>query len=323
MLVLLVLGLSTAASGHTEAMPRRLTPGSNVRIVIVATPEREPFVNQALSVLVPRQFEPLTCDGPDGWTCSLDRQSFDPHVVIEWQPLEPPSDRDLEFGFTTIVPFADGAWLFRALQTHPDGYVEPWVYNDEPFPAAFVIVGDDDRIANPDGSAEDPPCYGPSRQPRSYEEHDGRAVESGCDPSQPAPEPEPAPSGSPGGHPSPGPTASASSDPTPSPTATASTNGASTASEPPSDDPTASGPPTDEPTDAATPDDASTTEPAQPGPPSASEPTEPPPAGPRISDVRDLDAPRDADSNGLGLPQLIGITAGLGLVGFGVWRRRR
>lgn len=210
-----------AALAHAELQVEEVPTDTEVRLVIESIPERRPFRNRKFTTIIPRQFDLISCDAPDNWVCYVDRNSYAPHQMMIWETRNTPVREDDDFGLTVRTPSSAGAWLFRSIQYHDDGYVEPWVYESEPFPAPALFVGGGRALQNPDRSAEDPRCYGPSQQPASYQAHDGSEVEEGCDPNAPHPEPTSSPSSPP--TPTPTPTRDEGGDPSPSASPSAST----------------------------------------------------------------------------------------------------
>lgn len=263
------------AAAHTELRPGSAPVGRELRLVVVAEPEREPEQNAALSMVVPREFTAVSCDAPTGWTCGFDAATYAPHSLVRWRAgPEGGQPRDVEFGLTVVTPDLPGTWLFRAVQVHADGYREPWAYDTEPFPSTRLVVGGSGTLRNPDGSPDDPPCFGPDVQPASYEAHDGSGRDTGCAPS---PSPTPTPTTSPS------PTPSASTTPTTPTTPTTSTSASPSATPSPSPTPSPTGTPT--PTPSAT---ASATAPAAAPPTTRPTPRQVPrPASAQAAPARD------------------------------------
>lgn len=167
---------ATSALGHATIDPGTVAPGQEVTLTVSSIVEREALINTKVQVVVPRQWTTLSCAGPLLWTCSIDRKAVAPHVLVTFVPGVLATPADIDFSVTVKAPTkADGSYLFRVLQTHADGWVEPWVFDTEPYPAPRVQVGTSTKTVNPEGSKEDPRCVGPAKQPKDYGSHDGSA----------------------------------------------------------------------------------------------------------------------------------------------------
>lgn len=173
---------ATSAFGHATISPGTVAPGQQVTLTVQSIVEREALINERVQLVVPRQWTTVSCAGPVTWTCTIDRRAVAPHVLVTYAPALLASPADIDFSVTVKAPTrTPGSYLFRVLQTHADGWVEPWVYDKEPYPAPRVQVGTSTRAVNPEGSKEDPRCFGPARQPKDYASHDGTA---GCAPTR-------------------------------------------------------------------------------------------------------------------------------------------
>jgi len=178
---LLALAAAQPALGHAEISPGRVQPGQRVTLTVESIVERPTgLMNIEIKVLVPRQWKAFGCAGPLTWRCTLDKTTYKPHTVAVFTPVLTATPADIRFTLDVSAPKAVGTYSFRTLQKHNDGYTEPWVYDREPYPAPKVRVGDGDTLVNPEGSREDPKCFGPSKQPSGYDAHDGSWTDKGC-----------------------------------------------------------------------------------------------------------------------------------------------
>ncbi|HVE63983.1 MAG TPA: hypothetical protein VNB94_09300 [Mycobacteriales bacterium] len=178
---LLVLGTAQAALGHAYITPGRVNPGERVTLTIESVVERAALINTEMQVVVPRQWKSISCAGPVTWSCRLDAKAYKPHTLVVFTPVLPATPLDIRFSITVEAPAkAVGFYLFRTLQKHADGWVEPWVYDKEPYPAPRVQVGAGTAVINPEGSREDPRCFGPKVRPKDYDSHDGTGYDKGC-----------------------------------------------------------------------------------------------------------------------------------------------
>jgi hypothetical protein len=171
-----LVATAAGASGHATVSPGTVAPGAQVELVVQSIVERDALINTKMQLVVPRQWQTVSCRAPLTWTCSVDRKAVAPHVLVTYAPVLQATPADIDFAVTVKAPAkADGSYLFRALQTHADGWVEPWVYDKEPYPAPRVQVGSSTRTVNGEGTKEDPRCVGPAKQPKDYGSHDGSA----------------------------------------------------------------------------------------------------------------------------------------------------
>lgn len=166
---------ATPAFAHATISPTQVQPGAEVDLTVQSIVEREALINERMQVLVPRQWRYLSCTAPALWTCSADAKSFAPHTVVTYVPAALATPLDITFTLRVKAPAQQGVYLFRSIQTHADGWNEPWVYGKEPYVAPPVQVGGVTKVVNPDGSKEDPRCFGPTKQPADYASHDGSA----------------------------------------------------------------------------------------------------------------------------------------------------
>lgn len=167
------------ALGHATISPGEVKPGQTVALTVRSLVEREALVNEEMRIVVPRQWKALGCTAPRTWRCTLDRKTVAPHVVAVFTPVLPATPLDIDFTVTAQAPKTAGTYLVRTLQTHADGWVEPWVYDKEPYPAPRVQVGGSKTLVNGEGTREDPRCVGPTRQPKDYASHTGRGSDCG------------------------------------------------------------------------------------------------------------------------------------------------
>ena len=181
-LTLATVATATSAAGHAEITPGRVEPGQRVTLTVESIVERPTgLMNVEIQVVVPRQWKAHGCAGPVTWTCRLDTTAFKPHTLAVFTPVLTATPADIRFTLDVQAPpRAVGSYLFRTLQKHNDGFTEPWVYDREPYPAPRVVVGSGDVVVNPEGSREDPRCFGPSKQPSGYDSHDGSHTDKGC-----------------------------------------------------------------------------------------------------------------------------------------------
>ncbi|HVE97868.1 MAG TPA: hypothetical protein VNA12_01670 [Mycobacteriales bacterium] len=186
---LLAVATASSALGHAEITPGQVEPGQRVTLTVESIVERPTgLMNVEIRVIVPRQWKTHGCAGPVTWTCKLDTKSYKPHTHVVFTPVITANPADIRFTLDVEAPKrALGSYLFRTLQKHNDGYTEPWVYDREPYPAPRVRVGASTDAVNPEGSREDPKCFGPAKQPSGYDSHDGSSTDKGCPGAAPRP----------------------------------------------------------------------------------------------------------------------------------------
>lgn len=183
---LMLVGSALPAFAHATVTPTAAEPDTEVTLTFRSVVERQVLVNKRFEVIVPTSFEALGCAGPIGWTCELDTQTYAPFTHVSWDAAGlGGTPADISFDLTVRTPSADqgGIYLMRAIQTHGDDWVEPWVYEEEPYIAPSLQVGSDDTIVNGASSDQVPSCFGPATQPESYDAHDGQRHNDDCDPS--------------------------------------------------------------------------------------------------------------------------------------------
>lgn len=225
------------AMAHAEVDPRGLQPGERTTLTVAAIVERDGVRNAEVDVLVPDGFVVEDCTGPTRWDCEVDTATHAPHTTVRYRSTGTPGPSDVAFLLDVTVPQQPGLYAIPTVVVHDDGYLEPWTFAEEPFPAPDVhVVGSAERRYAPgtDGAA----CIGPAMQPAGYQDFDGApALPAPCPRAAAATTPSAArPTASPTASPATPPTSPA---PTPTPPATPTTDEATAVAPTGGDDPAA------------------------------------------------------------------------------------
>lgn len=181
----LLVGSALPAAAHATVSPTSAAADTEVTLSFRSVVERSVLVNKRFEVIVPTTFETLDCSGPVGWSCEIDEETYAPFTHVSWDAAGlGGTPADIQFDLTVRTPAQDdaGTYLLRSIQTHGDEWVEPWIYEEEPYIAPRLQVGDDATVVNGAGTDGEPACFGPAEQPASYDEHDGERHNDDCAP---------------------------------------------------------------------------------------------------------------------------------------------